>query len=143
MHVPYKGSAPALTDLVAGQLQFMSVEIVAAEPFIKGGKIRPLAIATAKRPAGTSVPTFGEQGYPGFEVTAWYAIFAPAHTPPEIVSRLNAEIVKAVENPDLRERLTQLGATPVGSSPQELAAYVRAELDRWGRAVKAANLKLE
>ena len=143
VHVPYKGSAPALTDLVAGQLQFMSVEIVAADPFIKGGKIKPLAIATARRPAGTQVPTFGEQGYPGFEVTAWYAIFAAAHTPPEIVSRLNAEIVKAVENADLRERLTQLGATPVGSSPQELAAYVRAELDRWGRAVKAANHKLE
>lgn len=143
VHVPYKGSAPALTDLVAGQLQFMSVEIVAAEPFIKGGKIRPLAIAAARRPAGLSIPTFAEQGYPGFEVTAWYAIFAAAHTPPEIVARLNAEIVKAVENADLRERLTQLGATPVGSSSQELAAYVRAELDRWGRAVKAANLKLE
>lgn len=143
VHVPYKGSAPALTDLVAGQLQFMSVEVVAAEPFIKGGKIRPLAIATTRRPPGTVVPTFGEQGYPGFEVTAWYAIFAPAHTPPEIVARLNAEIVKAVENPDLRDRLTQLGATPVGSSPQELGAYVRAELDRWGRAVRAANLKLE
>ena len=143
VHVPYKGSAPALTDLVGGQLQFMSVEIVAAEPYIKGAKIRALAIANARRHPGSAVPTFGEQGYPGFEVTAWYAIFAPAHTPAEVVSRLNAEIVKAVENPDLRDRLTQLGATPVGSSPQELGAYVRAELDRWGRAVKAANLKLE
>ena len=143
VHVPYKGSAPALADLVGGQLQFMSVEIVAAEPYIKSGRIKALAIASSHRRPGQPLPTFSELGYPGFEVTAWYAIFAAANTPPDIVAKLNAEVVKAVENPDLRERLTQLGATPVGSTAQELAAYVRAELDRWGRAVKAANLKLE
>lgn len=143
VHVPYKGSGPALVDLISGQLQFMSVETVAAEPHLKAGKIRSLAIASAHRQAGQSLPTFAEQGYPGFEVTAWYAIFAAAHTPPEIVARLNAEVVKAVANPDLRNRLTQLGATPVGSTSVELGAFVRAELDRWGRAVKVANLKLE
>ena len=143
VHVPYKGSAPALADLVGGQLQFMSVEIVAAEPYIKGGKIKALAIASARRRPGQSLPTFSESGYPGFEVTAWYAIFAAANTPADITARLTAEVVKAVENPDLRDRLTSLGATPVGSSADELAAYVRAELDRWSRAVKAANLKLE
>lgn len=143
VHVPYKGSGPALVDLISGQLQFMSVETVAAEPHIKGGKIKALAIATARRHPGQNLPTFVELGFSGFEVTAWYAIFAAANTPPEIVAKLNAEVVKAIGNADLRERLTQLGATPVGSSSQELAVYVRAELDRWGRAVKVANLKLE
>ncbi len=143
VHVPYKGSAPALADLVGGQLQFMSVEVVAAEPYLKGGKIKALAIASNRRLAGNPLHTFNEMGYPGFEVTAWYAIYAPAHTPPEVIAKLNAEVVKAVENPDLRDRLTQLGATPVGSSAAELAAYTRAELDRWARAVKVAKLKLE
>ncbi|MGH7187457.1 MAG: tripartite tricarboxylate transporter substrate-binding protein, partial [Pseudomonadota bacterium] len=114
-----------------------------AEPYIKGEKIKALAIASARRQPGQSLQTFSELGYPGFEVTAWYAIFAAANTPADIVAKLNAEVVKSVENPDLRERLIKLGATPVGSSAQELGAYVRAELDRWGRAVKAATLKLE
>lgn len=143
VHVPYKGSGPAMADLISGQLQFMSVELTAAEPHIKAGKMRPLAIATATRVPGVDLPTFAESGYPGFEVTAWYAIFGPAGMPQPLASRLNAEIVKAVAAPDLRERLQKLGATPVGSSAAELAAHVRAELARWTQVGKTAGIKLE
>ena len=143
VHVPYKGSGPAMTDLIGGQLQFMSVELTAAEPYMKAGKLRALAIATAKRVPGVDLPTVAESGYPGFEVTAWYAIFGPAGMPDELVFRLNAEIVKALATPDLRDRLQNLGVTPVGSSAAELAAHVRAELARWTRVVKAAGVTAE
>jgi tripartite-type tricarboxylate transporter receptor subunit TctC len=143
VHVPYKGSAPALADLVGGRLQFMSVEWTVAEPQIKAGKLKPLAIATAKRFPGVEVPTMAELGYPGFEVTAWYAIFGPAGMPEAVVSRLNAEIVKSLATPDLRERFQKLGVTPVGSSPAELAAHMRAEIARWTRVVKTAGIKPE
>jgi tripartite-type tricarboxylate transporter receptor subunit TctC len=143
VHVPYKGSGPAMTDVVSGQLQFMSVELTAAEPYMKAGKLRALAIATAKRVPGVDLPTVAESGYPGFEVTAWYAIFGPAGMPDELVFRLNAEIVKALATPDLRDRLQNLGVTPVGSSAAELAAHVRAELARWTQVIKAAGITAE
>lgn len=142
IHVPYKGSGPAMADLIGNQIQFMSVEIGAAEPHVKAGKLKALAIATAKRQHGVNLPTYIEEGY-NVEVTAWYAVFAPAGTPPEVVGKLNGEIVKGLQAADLRERFVQLGGTPLGSTPQELSAYVRAELDRWARAVKLANLKLD
>jgi tripartite-type tricarboxylate transporter receptor subunit TctC len=143
VHVPYKGSGPALADLVSGQLQFMSVEWTIAEPHVKAGRLAALAIATAKRVPGIDLPTMAESGYPGFEVTAWYAIFGPAAMPEPVVSRLNAEIVKSLATPDLRERFAKLGVTPVGSSPVELAAHVRAELARWSQVVKTAGVKPE
>jgi len=143
VHVPYKGSGPAMTDVVSGQLQFMSVELTAAEPYMKAGKLRALAIATAKRVPGVDLPTVAESGYPGFEVTAWYAIFGPAGMPDELVFRLNAEIVKALATPDLRDRLQNLGVTPVGSSAAELAAHVRAELARWTQVIKPAGIPAE
>ena len=143
VHVPYKGSGPALADLVSGQLQFMSVEWTIAEPQVKAGKLAALAIATAKRVPGIDLPTMAESGYPGFEVTAWYAIFGPAAMPEPVVARLNAEIVKSLATPDLRERFDKLGVTPVGSSPAELAAHVRAEIARWSQVVKTAGVKPE
>jgi tripartite-type tricarboxylate transporter receptor subunit TctC len=121
----------------------MSVELTAAEPYMKAGKLRALAIATAKRVPGVDLPTVAESGYPGFEVTAWYAIFGPAGMPDELVFRLNAEIVKALATPDLRDRLQNLGVTPVGSSAAELAAHVRAELARWTQVIKAAGITAE
>jgi tripartite-type tricarboxylate transporter receptor subunit TctC len=143
VHVPYKGSGPAMADLIGGQLQFMSVELTAAEPHIKAGKLKPIAIATAKRVPGVDLPTVTESGFPGFEVTAWYAIFGPAGIPEPVVSRLNAEIVKGVATPDLRDRLKNLGATPVGGFPAELGAHVRAEIARWTQVVKTAGIKPE
>jgi tripartite-type tricarboxylate transporter receptor subunit TctC len=143
VHVPYKGSGPALSDLVSGQLQFMSVEWTIAEPYVKAGKLVALGVATAKRVPGIDLPTVIEQGYPGFEVTAWYAIFGPAGLPAPVLARLNAEIVKALQTADLRERFAKLGVTPVGSTPDELGAHVRAEIARWSRVVKAAGIKAD
>lgn len=142
IHVPYKGSGPAMTDLVGGQLDFMSIELVAAEQNIRAGKLKALAIASPKRIKGVDLPTVAEL-YPGFEVTAWYAIFGPAGMPSGVVARLNSEVRKAVESPDLRERLQSLGASPTSSSPDELMAHVKAELDRWARVGKAADVKIE
>ena len=141
VHVPYKGSGPALADLMSGQIQFISVELTAAEPYMKSGKLKALATATAERVPGLSLPTVGESGYPGFEVTSWYAIFGPAGMPTELTSKLSAEIAKAVNETDLRDRLKGLGTTPIGSTPEVLAAHVRSELDRWTKVVRVAGIK--
>jgi len=143
VHVPYKGSGPALADLMAGNIDFISVEYTAAEPHVKNGKLKALALATAKRVPGIDLPTVAEAGYPGFEVTSWYAIFGPAAMPDAVTSKLSGEIHKAVTATDLRERLQGLGTTPIGSSSEELSAFQRADIDRWTKVVKAANLKPE
>jgi len=142
-HVPYKGVGPAIADLVSGQISFMSVGVAGADPHVKSGKVRPLALAAPVRLQGYDVPTYSEQGYKGFEIMAWYAVFAPAGLPAEITTRLASEVAKGTNSPDFRERLKALGATPVGSTSAELAAHVRAEIDRWTRAGKAANFKME
>ena len=142
-HVPYKGSGPALADLMGGQLQFISVEYTAAEPHIKSGKLRAIAIATAQRAPGIELPTVAESGYAGFEVTSWYAIFGPAGMSEAITTKLSAEIHRAVSATDLKERLQGLGTTPIGSTPRELAAHVKAELARWTHVVKTAGIKPE
>ena len=142
-HVPYKGSGPALADLIGGQIQFISVEYTAAEPHIKAGKLRALATATAQRVPGLQLPTVAEAGYPAFTVTSWYAIFGPAGMPPEVTNKLSSDIAKALAMPDLNERLRGLGTTPVGSTPEELAAHVRAEVARWTQVVKTAGVKPE
>ena len=143
VHVPYKGSGPALADLMAGNLDFVSVEYTAAEPHVKNGKLKALALATGERVAGIDLPTVAEGGYPGFEVTSWYAIFRPAGMPHDVTQKLAAEIRKAVSETDLRERLKGLGTTPIGSTPQALAAYQRSDIERWARVVKTARLKPE
>jgi tripartite-type tricarboxylate transporter receptor subunit TctC len=142
-HVPYKGSGPAMIDLMSGQIQLMSVELTAAAPYIAEGRMRPLAIATAQRVAGVDLPTVAEAGYPGFEVTAWYAVFGPAGIPAAVVSRLHADIIKGLADPGLRESFRSLGATPVGSTPAELGAHVRAELARWTQVIKTAKITAE
>jgi tripartite-type tricarboxylate transporter receptor subunit TctC len=142
-HVPYKGSGPAMIDLMGGQIQLMSVELTAAAPYIKENRMRPLAIATAKRVPDVDLPTVTELGFPGFEVTAWYAVFGPAGIPAPIVSRLHGDIVKGLKEADLQERFRSLGATPVGSTPAELGAHVKAEIARWTRVIKAGNITLE
>lgn len=141
--MPYKGSGPALADLMSGNLQFISVEYTAAEPHVKSGKLRALATATAQRVPGIDLPTVAEAGYRGFEVTSWYAIFGPAGMPREVTAKLSGEIHKAVTQTDLRDRLQGLGTTPIGSTPEVLAAHVRSELERWSRVVKTAGIKPE
>ena len=142
-HVPYKGSGPAMVDLMSGQIQLMSVELTAAAPYLKDGKMRPLAIATSQRVPGVDLPTVAEAGYPGFEVTAWYAVFGPAGMPANIVSRLHSDIVKALAEADVRERFRSLGATPVGTTPAELGSHVRAELARWTQVIKSGKITVE
>ena len=143
MHVPYKGSAPAINDLLGGHIDFMSVEYAAIAEPVKSGKVRPLAIATAKRLPGLDVPTFAEAGLPGFEVTAWYALYAPAATPADIVTLLSKEVAKALAHPDTRERLQTLHTTPMPSTPAEAAAYTRAEIARWAKVVKASGITIQ
>ncbi|MDB5773071.1 MAG: tripartite tricarboxylate transporter substrate binding protein [Burkholderia sp.] len=142
-HIPYKGSAPAMVAVMSGELSFMSVEITAAMPHIKAGKLKPIAVAASKRIPGIDLPTFAESGMPGFEVTAWYAIFAPAGTPKDVVAKLNSGIVKAVGMKDVKEKFDSLGAVPVGGTPDELGAYVKAEIARWAGAVKSSGAKAE
>ena len=123
-HVPYKGSGPALTDLMGGQVQLMFDSLPSSISHVKSGKLRAIAVTTAKRSSALpSVPTIAESGVPGFDISTWYGIWAPAGTPTEIVSKLSGEIAKIVKLADVRERLGGLGAEPAGNSPDEFAAY--------------------
>jgi tripartite-type tricarboxylate transporter receptor subunit TctC len=142
VHVPYKGTGPAVNDLLAGQVSFMSVEVLAALPHVRAGKLRALGMATAARSeVAPELPTVAEAGLPGFEVTAWYGVFAPAGSPPAALQRVAAEVGKAVREADFRERLANLGATPVGSTPEEFAKFLRAENARWANAVKISGAR--
>ena len=143
VHVPYKGSGPALADLMGGNIDFISVEYTAAEPHVKSGKLKALATATAQRVPGIDLPTVAEAGVRGFEVTSWYAIFGPAGMPQDVTQKLSAEIHKAVTQTDLRERLKSLGTTPIGSTPAELTAFQRNDIERWTKVVKTAGIKPE
>jgi len=142
-HVPYKGSAPAMTATMAGETAFMSVEVTAASQHIKAKKLRPIAVASAQRIPTVDVPTLGEVGVPGFEVTAWYAIYAPKGTPRPVVDKLSQALAKAVQAKDVQTRFASLDATPVGSTPDELRTYMDSEIKRWAQAVKAANVSME
>ena len=139
-HVPYKGSGPAMTAVMSGELEFMSTEVAAAMPHIKAGKLKPIAVAAATRsPSLPDVPTFTEQGMPGFEVTAWYAIFAPKNTPKDVVEKLNRSLAKAVRQPDVQQKFATLGATPIGGTPDELAVFMKKQIALWAAAVKASG----
>ncbi len=143
MHVPYKGVVQGVTDVVAGQVD-MTFDLATVAPHIRAGKLRPIAVANGQRSAAfPDVPTIAEAGVPGYEASAWYGLFAPAGTPPGVIAKLNAEIVGALNDPALRQRLETLGAEPAGSSPEELARFVRAEYDKWGRVVREAGIRLE
>ena len=139
-HVPYKGSGPAMTAVMSGELEFMSTEVAAAMPHIKAGKLKPIAVPAATRsPSLPDVPTFTEQGMPGFEVTAWYAIFAPKNTPKDVVEKLNRSLAKAVRQPDVQQKFATLGATPIGGTPDELAVFMKKQIALWAAAVKASG----
>lgn len=143
-HIPYKGSAPALTDLVGGQTQFITDTVNSALPFIKDKRLRALAVTSLKRTSVLpDVPTVNETVMAGFEVGAWQGILVPAKTPPEIVRRLNAEILKALVASDVKAKLAVQGAEPLGSTPAEYGAYIKSEIERWDKAVKATGATLE
>ena len=143
-HVPYKGGTPGLTDLISGQVQLMFNGIPSSLPHIKSGRIRPLALTAAKRTAAApGVPTMAESGYAGAESTSWTGLLAPAGTPRAIVERLNADLRKALQAPEVRTRLAADGADPVGSSPEAFSAYIKVELAKWGKVVKASGAKAD
>ena len=144
VHVPYKGSVLSLTDLASGQVQVMLASINAAMPFMQGGKVRALAIAEPRRiDSARDLPTVIEAGVPGYEITAWYAVLAPARTPPEIVRKLGDEILKAMGEADTRERLRPAGFEIVRGNAGELRALIANDLDKWAGVVKAAGIKPE
>src|SRR5215470_521635 len=141
--VPYRGSAPALTDLAAGNVDLMFDNLGASLALVNGGQLRLLAVATPKRMAALpQVPTIAET-LGGFESAAWFAIVAPPKTPAAIVDKINADVNEALRERDIRERLAQLSAEPIGGTPQATAAYMREEVERWRKVIKAANVKLE
>jgi tripartite-type tricarboxylate transporter receptor subunit TctC len=144
LHVAYKGGGPALVDLMAGRVQAMLDTAASAMPHVRSGKLRALAISAPRRsPELPELPTFAEAGLPQYDTNAWYSMHAPAGTPPAIVRRLNAELVAILKDPEILARFKQLATDPVGNSPEEFAAFVRAELDKYARIIKAAGIKLD
>lgn len=144
VHVPYKGVAPALVDLIGGQVHALVSTMPSATPHIRSGRVRALAVASAQRARTMpDIPTFQEAGFPGFEASAWNAVLAPAGAPDEIVRRLNAAIVKIVRTPEMSERLAAQGAEPVGDTPEQFGKYLEAEVAKWAKVVKASGATLD
>ena len=143
-HVPYKGAAPAMNDLIGGQIQLMFDNLASSLGQVKAGRIRALAVTTAKRtPLAPDLPTIAESGLPGFDISTWFGIFVPAGTPRDVVTKLHAEFTAALAMPDVRERMLSLGAEPVGNSPAQFADYIRAEADKYARVIKASGAKAD
>ena len=144
VHVPYKGSAPAVTDLLAGQVQLMFGNTASVLPQIKAGRLRALAVTGLTRsPLLPDVPTVAESVVPGFEVIQWYGVLAPARTPPRLIARLNGEIAGAIARPELKTRLHGEGAEATGNTPQQYAAFIRAEIAKWAKAVRESGARVD
>jgi tripartite-type tricarboxylate transporter receptor subunit TctC len=144
VHVPYRGGAPMLADLVAGHIQ-MSIETSgAATPFIKGGQVRALAVSPAKRSAlFPDLPTLAEAGLPGYDVTTWYGVLVPKGTPQPIRDKLYGELTDILKSPDVVARLRDIGAEPGGQTPQQFASFIRAETEKWTRLAKDAGIQAD
>lgn len=145
VHIPYKGGAPAMADLLAGQVQLMFDNLANALPNVKAGRLRALAVTTlARSPAMPDLPTIAESGLPGFDLTTWFGLMVPAGTPPEIVIKLNAGIVRALNAKDMRERLEKMGAEPpADNTPEHFAAFIRAEAAKYAKVVKESGARVE
>jgi tripartite-type tricarboxylate transporter receptor subunit TctC len=143
-HIPYRGGGPAVTDVMGGQVPLLWVSIPAAAQFVKTGKLKALAVSTLKRtPAFPDVPTVHESGHPDFEVDSWYAMFVPARTPRPVIERLNRALNAVLAEPAIREKLLAQGADAVGGTPEALAKVVAAELPKWAKLAKDANIKAD
>lgn len=143
-HIPYKGSGPLATDLLGGQILMSFDTITPVLPHIKAGKLRPLAVTTAKRsPALPDVPTLQEAGLKDFDIGTWFGVLAPAGTPKPVLDRLSAEATKIIQSPDFKKRMDDIGAQPVGNSPAEMAAQIRSETDKFSALVKSGNVTVE
>lgn len=144
VHVPYRGASLAITDLVAGQIQLALGSTVAVGPQVSAGKLRALAVTSARRASPLpNVPTLGESGLAGFDVSAWTGVVVPSGVPAAIVTKLNRDIVSAIASPELRDRLVADGAEAIGSSPDEFTRFIRAEMDTWAKVVRAAGVRAE
>jgi tripartite-type tricarboxylate transporter receptor subunit TctC len=144
VHVPYKGAQPALTDVIAGRAQLMFATSASAIPYIKAGRLRALAVTTARRSATVpELPTLSEAGVPGFEALTWHGVVVPAATPQPLIERLNRDIVKVLRLPDLRERLESLGAEIAAGTPQDFADYIAREIPKWTKVVKDSGARAE
>jgi len=143
-HIAYKGSTQAHPDVIGGRVVFMFDTIVAIGPLVRGNRLRPLAVTSKKRSGEfPDVPTVAEAGVPGYEMTSWVAMIAPAKTPPAVIDKLNREVARILALPDARERLSRLGSEPIGNTPQEARQYIAAEFEKWSKVVKAAGIKAE
>ncbi len=144
VHIPYRGGAPAIIDVMGGQVPMFFGNLASASAHIKSGKVRALAVTgTTRSPSMPQLPTIAESGLPGYEVYEWNAVFAPAGVPPDIIERMQREIVKALALPDVRERLTGLGAEVAGGTPAELESFRRSEITKWAAIIKRAGLKAD
>jgi tripartite-type tricarboxylate transporter receptor subunit TctC len=142
VHVPYKGTAPAISDVLAGQVNLMFDTLLTSTQHIQSGKLKVIASTTIKRlPDYPKVPTVAESGYPGFEASSWYGLEVRTGTPPEIVRRLSTELAKIMKMPDVKERLDQLSTFAVGSSPDEFAKFQKAEQEKWGKVIQKGNIQ--
>jgi tripartite-type tricarboxylate transporter receptor subunit TctC len=143
-HIPYKGGAPAMTDVIAGQIQMLFSTILQSQAHLKANRLRALAVTTAKRSAGApELPTMHEAGVTGYEVAGWYGVLAPAKTPQPIIMKLNREIVRILQMPDMKERLAADGSEAVGSTPEQFHAHIKAEVAKWSKVVREANIRAE
>ena len=144
LHVPYKGTGPALNDLLGSQVTMMFAQMSSALPQVKSGKLRALGVASLKRsPLMPETPTIAEQGLPGFEAVSWYALMVPAGTPRDVIDRLNAETTRLLARPEVKDKLAALGLDAAGGKPQELAASIQADTARWAAVIRQKNIKPE
>ena len=144
VHVPYKGASQAITDVISGRIQIWIINLLPAMPHVKAGRVRALALTGARRShAAPDIPTVAESGYPNYETTSWHGILVPAKTPPAVIARLNAELVKIAHQAEVRELLGAQGSDVIGSTPEEFAAKIKSETAKWARVIKTANIKAE
>ncbi len=144
VHIPYKGTAPAVTDLLGGQVSLMFNSMPSVLSYVKAGRLRGIAVSSAKRSAAApDVPTVAEAGVPGFQYVTWYGLLAPAATPKDIIAKLNAEVGRGLRDKDLAQRLLREGAEPAPNTPEAFAKFMRAEYDQWKKTIASAKLKLE
>jgi tripartite-type tricarboxylate transporter receptor subunit TctC len=143
-HIPYKGSAPGVTALISGETMIGFADMVITLPHVKSGRLRALAVTGSQRSVLVpELPTIAESGLPGYAVTAWFGLLAPAATPADIVTRISAEIQKGFKTPQMHERFSAMGADPVGNSPEQFAAFLKAEMTKWAKLVKSAGIRGE
>ena len=141
LHIPYKGTGPALTDLIGGQVQMMVSTFASALPHVKSGRLRALGVTSAKRsPAAPDVPTLGESGVPDYDYSTWYALFVPAGTPRAVIDKLNQATRKVLASDDMKQKFAAQGLEPLSSTPAEITAYLRSETEKWGKVVRAAGV---